>query len=194
MCIGGGPSLTREQCEVVRRARERGACRAIAINNSYQLAPWADICYFADARWWGWHKAREDFKAFGGVKCTIENTGAEVDDGAIHMLRNAGERGLSSMPNAVCTGKNGGYQAVGIAIAAGATRIVLIGYDMKYSGERTNWHSDHQVRVPEVWYRSNYAKHFNELSKMDIGVEIINASIETSLMCFPRMSIEEALQ
>mgnify|MGYP001617909464 CR=1 FL=1 len=46
--LGGGPSLTLGQCETVRVA----GCRVIAVNNAYELAPWADILYFADRHWW----------------------------------------------------------------------------------------------------------------------------------------------
>ena len=53
--LGGGPSLTLGQVEKVRAAREAGAVHVIAVNDAYRLAPFADVCYFADSEWWGWH-------------------------------------------------------------------------------------------------------------------------------------------
>lgn len=126
------------------------------------------------------------------MKCSIENTGSEVDDASVHLLRNGGVSGLSDKPNALRTGQNGGYQALGIAIAAGAARIVLLGYDMKYAGEKANWHEPHPVRVPETWYKNHFAGHFKNL--VGCGAEIINASADTALTCFPRMTIAEALR
>jgi hypothetical protein len=50
VCIGGGPSLTLEQIEAIPEG-----CPVIAINDAYLWAPSADVCYFADSRWWEWH-------------------------------------------------------------------------------------------------------------------------------------------
>jgi hypothetical protein len=56
--LASGPSLTREQCEAVR-----GKAKVIAVNNQAidtdcdgvrvpAMAPWADVLYAADAKWW----------------------------------------------------------------------------------------------------------------------------------------------
>jgi hypothetical protein len=149
------------------------------------------VTYFADHHWWTWHRDKPAFREFRGQKCSIENTGGQVDDADVHMLRNAGMDGLSTKPGAVCTGQNGGYQAINIATLSGATRIVLLGYDMQYTGGKSHWHGDHPVKVPESWYKT-YRKHFERLAKMP-GLEILNASRETALTCFPRVTIEAAL-
>ena len=67
--LGGGPSLTAEQVELVRRS----GWRCIAINDTYRLAPWADVHYFCDLRFWGWHHEAPEFKAFEGIWVTLEN-------------------------------------------------------------------------------------------------------------------------
>lgn len=108
------------------------------------------------------------------------------------MLRNAGNEGLSRQPNAITTGWNSGYQAVGIAIAAGASRIVLLGYDMQHTGGRTHWHGGHPLPSPEDWYLNLYTKAFREM-KPPPTVEIINCSRVTRLKCFKQMPLEEAL-
>ena len=115
----------------------------IVVNDAYLLAPWADILYFADWRWWRdfGHRKRAEFKAFQGQKCTIENSGAMVDDPEIFMLHNSGHEGLSEKPNCLHTGSNGGYQAVNIATLAGAKRVVLLGYDMRFHGKRSHFHA-----------------------------------------------------
>lgn len=109
------------------------------------------------------------------------------------MLKNGGTDGLSDDPRALRTGQNGGYQSIGIAVLAGAARIVLLGYDMQYTGGKSHWHGGHPQKVPEVWYTQAYARHFKWLAET-CSLPIINASAETSLKCFPRMSIEEALE
>lgn len=125
------------------------------------------------------------------MKCTIENTGANVADPSVHMLRNAGVEGISREPDRICTGRNGGYQAINIALLAGAERVVLLGYDMQYTEGKSHWHGDHPLHVPEQWYTQSYAPLFKAF--VDCGVPVINASRSTRIAALPRMTIEEAL-
>lgn len=167
----------------------------IAVNNSYALAPWAEISYFADFRWWEWHHARAEFKAFPGEKVTIENTGMLIRDERVHMLHNLGTEGLSEKPNGLHTGCNGGYQAINIATLAGAKKIILLGYDMHYPNGRSHWHAGHPTKVPEQHYTGNYARMFDTITAQlkRIGVLVVNASIGSRLKTFPIVPLETAL-
>lgn len=110
------------------------------------------------------------------------------------LLHNYGSEGLSEIPNGIHTGSNGGYQAINIAVLAGAKRILLIGYDMHYPSGKSHWHRGHPMKTPEVYY-SEYAKKFKtaipQLARL--GVEVINCSIGSKLTCFPIMPLGEAL-
>jgi hypothetical protein len=202
VCFGGGPSLTAEQCGFVERARAGGRpIQGVAINNAYQIAPWSDVNYFADKRWWDWHRERPEFKAFTGQRCTIQNNGSDVDDPDVHIVRNSGTDGLSFDGESLRTGLNSGYQAINLALAAGAERVVLLGYDMKYHGsdrapakQRTHWHAGHPEVVGEPMYRVVYASYFNKMKDyLPKGVEIINATPDSYLTCFKRQPLEEVL-
>lgn len=150
--------------------------------------------YFADARWWEWHKDRPDFQAFEGQRCTIQNSGSQVDDPDVHVLRNAGQDGLAKDNDSLTTGMNSGYQALGIALAAGAARVVLLGYDMRFDGEKSHWHGGHPIKVGEPMYSVSYAGCFKKL-QVPKGVEVINATPGGLLKgLFRSLSIEEALQ
>lgn len=203
-CIGGGPSLTREQCDAVAAAQAAGRTRVVAINDAYRLAPTADLLYFADARWWEWHKGREEFQAFKGEKVTIENTGHDVTDPQVHMLRNAatvpngnkrqgdGELGgLSPWPTALRTGMNGGYQALGLAIAAGAARVVLLGYDMGFLPGKSHWFGEHPNHHPlqdDGDYSQVFRRFFEQLT-LPHGVEVLNATPGSRIKAFPRVEL-----
>jgi len=190
LCIGGGPSLAPAAI-----AAARGRCRAIAINNSYGIAPWAEICYFADARWWEWHKDKPEFRAFRGQKVTIgDGTGMMVSDPAVHMLHNYGADGLSEQPNGLHTGSNSGYQAVNIAVLAGAGRILLAGYDMKFAGARSHWHGGHPTRMPEdayTRYATRFASMLPQLARL--GTRVINCTPGSAITCFPFSTLEAEL-
>ena len=68
VCLGGGPSLAPQQVDTVR-----GKARVVAVNDAYRLAPWADVLYVCDHKWWGWHPAALDF---AGEKVTYSKAAA----------------------------------------------------------------------------------------------------------------------
>lgn len=166
----------------------------IAVNDAYLLAPWADVCYFADFRWWEWHMDRPDFKAFEGQKVTIENTGGMVRDASVFMLHNYGYEGLSEKPNGVHTGSNGGYQAINIAVLAGCRKVLLSGYDMRFPGGRSHWHKGHPVKVGEDRYLQ-YAKTYKTMLPAlgRLGVEVVNCTPGSALKCFRMSTLEKEL-
>ena len=200
--IGGGPSLTREQVAQVELVREqRRALRVIAVNDAYRLAPFADICYFADSEWWGWHKDRPDFQAFAGQKCSISDSGRNIKDPAVHILRNANGRGhsfgLSLDPKQIVTGSNSGYQALNIAVLAGAKTIILIGFEAREptATSKTHWFGYHPKIEPVEAY-AEYRKAFSagEAAIKAAGVRVINCSPGSAINSFEKLPLEAALQ
>jgi hypothetical protein len=199
--FGGGPSLTVEQVEQVRTAREAGKVRVIAINDAYRLAPFADVCYFADSEWWGWHKDRPEFRAFAGQKCSIADSGANITDKEVHILLNANGRGhsfgLSLDPKQIVTGRNSGYQALNIAILAGAKTILLLGFDAREptATSKSHWFGDHP-RIEPVAAYAEYRKAFSagESAIDAAGVRVLNCSPGSAIDSFPKMDLTEALR
>jgi hypothetical protein len=115
-----------------------------------------------------------------------------VDDAGVHLLRWYGNEGLSEKPNGLCGGMNSGYQAVGLAIAAGATHIILLGYDMVFPGGRSHWHNGHGVQVAEMTYRAIYRKYMDEMP-VPPGVDIVNCSPISALKAFRKEALESVL-
>ncbi len=179
----------------VARQRAQGRLKAIVVNDAYRLAPWADICYFADARWWHWHKAKPEFLAFTGQRCTIFDTGNAVDNPDVFMLRNGGTEGLSDTPTELRTGRTSGYQAINLAVLAGATRILLLGYDGKVAADgKPHWFGDHPV-TSDPGTISMLSRNLAWLVKplAERGVEVINCSPDSAVSVFPKQSLESAL-
>lgn len=204
VCIGGGPSLTPAQVEACKdRLDERGVrVRVIAINNAYKLAPWADILYFCDCKWWGWH--RKHLGTWKGMIVRLQGGGHDFGDPRIKVLRNENEDGkhhggLADRRDALRPGKNSGYQAINLAVHLGARRIVLIGYDMASAlvdgRPKTHWDGDHPGgTAPQVFERL-MLPHFDTLVQplAARGVEIINATPGSKLRCFPMKPLEQAI-
>ena len=176
--------------------------------------------YFADSRWWHWHakagwpkghklplglaaaEVQKRFAEFPGDKVTIENTGMMIPDPAIHMLHNhsargvgvSGNGGLSEEPNALCTGANGGYQQVNFATLAGAAKVLLIGYDMRFPNGRSHWHGGHPVKTAEDLY-STYARSYTSMlpALKKLGVEVVNCTPDSAIRCFRFSTLEAEL-
>jgi hypothetical protein len=165
----------------------RGKARVIAVNNCYQIAPWADLLYACDQRWWDHY--RPDF---AGIKVTISQSAAKSY--GLHLLRSENKAGFSLKWPKVHEGSNSGFQAVNLAILLGAKKIVLLGYDMGGSG---HWHGYHggNLRNPDETQFRRWRGAFQD-AVTDIehaGVEVINCTRDTALTCFPRANLEDVL-
>lgn len=211
--LGGGPSLTPDQVELARVAHAVGAVRCIAINDAYLWAPWADVHYAADAHWHRWHtegidkpllglgaaEVRARWTSFAGQKCSIENGGGNVDDDAVHLLRNAHGAvhgfGLSLNRRMLVTGRNSGFQALNLAVLAGAKTIILLGFDGKPAQDgKTHWFGDHpKLESSAVYalYRQAMSMAENELAAA--GVSVVNCSPGSAIDAFPKMALEDVL-
>lgn len=200
--IGGGPSLTRQHVDMVR------GLRVIAVNAAYLWAPWADLLYGADSHFWADHAEGVDmpglglsatevhirFCAFGGERCTIQGSGGNVADAAVHMLRADRRPGLSTDPAVVADGRNSGFHAANIAALAGAARILLLAFDGAPIGGRTHWHGGHRRPTPAdayLLYRKAMRDAARGFEKM--GVEVINCSPGSAIDAFPIVELAKAV-
>ena len=158
-----------------------------AVNDAYTLAPWADILYACDSKWWGWHKGVPGFE---GQKYTLAPQAAARWP-AIKVLRGSARPGLDPDPGKLCTGRNSGYQAINLAVHLGASRILLLGYDMQ--GRQKHFFGVHPDRSTPPF--QSCLKAFGTLVEplKASGVEIINCTRSTALVCFPRRPLEDVL-
>lgn len=202
--IGGGPSLTREQVETCRgRSANGSAVRVIAINDAYRLAPWADVLYFCDDKWWQWH--HEKLREWGGLIVRLQGGKHDFGDRRIKVIRNYGRQGHNKAPEGLCKlrdgvfhGQNSGFQAIGLAVHLGAKRIVLLGYDMHaphVNGHtKTHWFGDHPGGTsPKVYEQMRQDFPLLVAPLKARGVEVLNATPGSKLDTFPRKPLAEAL-
>ena len=206
--IGGGLSLTLDQVELVRTAHRAGKVRCIAVNDAYLWADFADVLYAADSQWWQWQltgipkpllglggaEVRGRYLAFAGQRCSIEYAGNNITDDAVHILKNKKtnyqELSLDPCYLATAQGKNGGFQALNLAILAGAKRVLLLGID----GKPGHFHGGHPRPTPEHFYEA-MRKAFSaaERAILDAGVSVVNCSPGSAVDSFPKMGLAEAL-
>ena len=94
-------------------------------------------------------------------------------------------------------GGNSGYQAINLAHLWGARTIVLLGLDCSNAPDgRAHWFGQHSrplsVSQPFDMWLGKFPRLAHDLEAD--GVRVINASRATALTCFPRDSLESAIE
>ena len=176
-CIASGPSLTLDDVEAVRDA----GLKTIVTNTTYRIAPWADILFGMDSRWWAAHA--DEVKAFAGMRYAAA-------PGAVK----AGARSLYGSKWFVNFG-NSGAGAIGIACHAGARRILLLGYDCQKSGSLVHWHGDHTSGLGNANSMKLWPGQFARAAAHAAmkGTHVVNCSKSTALKCFERGQLSAEL-
>lgn len=186
-----GPSLTPEQ---IAEASASSAVRVV-INTTYKSFPSADLLYACDGTWWDAYQGAPDFP---GAKWSQDGPASERY--GLRRVRAAVGQAFSLDPTRIGTGANSGFQAVNIAVLAGAARVLLIGFDMGLDQGRTHHHGDHPGGLnnpneaqAERW-RSAFEDAAETLRRANHPVEIVNCSRRTALSCFPRGELSACLE
>jgi hypothetical protein len=184
VCLAPGPSLTVADVEAVR-----GRAVVVAINDAVQIAPWADVFYSSARVYWTPKDPRSRaVAAFAGLKvhvCVDQDKPGVGEDGFVR-LRNTGVDGLEADPGGLKTYQNSGGAAINLAVHLGASRIVLLGYDMGPSGDgRHHFHEIVKTRhsSPYPYFRQRIATMVKPLEAR--GIEVLNCTRQTHLSCFP---------
>jgi hypothetical protein len=175
----------------------QGKVRVIAINESWELCPWADVLYGCDGRWWNW---RGGVPKFHGLKIWADPAGYD------HLYKDIKKVTIANVkcndilfdePGLIGAGGNSGFQALNLAVQFGAKRILLIGYDMRIDfGE--HWHVRHYPPLSNPHVNDNLPRWREALDGTadclaKLGIQVINCSPVSLLKAYPKMSISEAL-
>ena len=186
--IASGPSLTQEDCDLIAGTN----WKFIAVNDSWKRAPFADVVWGCDGAWWKVHN-QEVQEKFQGERWTQDaNTAKRF---GLNRVGSVAKAGLGRH-GVIHQGGNGGYQAINLAWLWGAKRILVIGLDCKPADDgKAHWFGQHKGPLSKVQNYKHWVNAFPQLAQdLEIEqVETINLSRQTALTCFPRMSVEEAI-
>jgi hypothetical protein len=204
--IGGGESLRGFDA-----ARLKGRGRVIGVNEAglaadpgaadeLPHAPWADVLYWADKQWinWNWrrlgeHTGRYRVARFAPVISEDNDAGARITAQYDIKVLPPTKVALSDRPTSL-SGFCSGGAAINLAYLFGATRIVLLGFDMQGG----NWHGRHMRGGDEKRYRSRFMPAIVAMAEplRGAGIEVINAVTApgaSTLTCFPIRPLEDVL-
>lgn len=179
-----GPSLNISVAETCRNS----GFPSIAVCSAFLLFPFADILYACDAAWW---QAYQPY--FKGEKWSNQtNTLAEQYN--INIVRGHHGEGFSFNPEIIHFGSNSGFQAINLAILFGATRIILVGFNMQTMDGDRHFHGDYPKPLANEGNYRNFVPEFNKAAKLlPDRIKIINATPNSALDCFPKMDLDDAI-
>lgn len=178
VCIASGPSLTAGDIAAVREWRKAQTGSApkgvIVANTSYQAALWADALFAMDYTWW--QRYLPDVKArFQGQRFSTSPV-PDVQQ-LITPFKGYG---------------NSGAACVALAAFGAAQRVIMLGYDCQKTGGKAHWHGDHPKELANAKQIDRWPERFVELAK-DLDIGVLNASRETALDMFKRVTLDDVL-
>lgn len=195
--VAAGPSLIGADL-----ARLSGRARVLAINSSMFDLPFADAGFGIDtndlADWW------PRFGAVGYPVWWALPDRWRLPDGDIPanlaFVRRMGGAQVSDDPGTIHSGGTSGFAALaGFARLKRARRVVLFGYDYRPDeAGRFHW-NEHQIR-PGLKYTADgyrrWATCFDQVAARlrHDGMSVVNASPDSLVSAFPRVSIEDGLR
>lgn len=166
-CIASGPSLKKSDCDLI----EQSGIPAIAINNSWKMARFSKIIYAGDFVWWENYRHEIDIDAQRWTCCKRASDDFKIN---LHDQRGA---------------YNSGLRAVELALAMGASKIFLLGFDASIKSG-THWHEPHKkTKNPDELRCHKWQRQFDYLR----GKNIINCAPNSALTQFEKMTVKDAL-
>ena len=196
--IGTGPSLTQEQLDKVKHLKKFGANRAFEFD--------LDVLHGCNHQFWHyyWHKVKD-------LRCDKWTTRPELTYPGLNYIREEWIPGLSKDPTYIAAHHGTGPQLINIAYHYGIKRMLLIGWDMKFSPDYNG--KAQQIGAKPRHYFGEYPKELQHwpsvkvkdgvltglieemetIKPEDYGIEIINCTPDSAMTCFPMMTLDEAL-
>lgn len=188
--VASGPSA-----KDVPLSLAQGKARFITINDSYRLAPWADVLYACDSAWW---QKEDGAMSFKGLKLTIDRRSSVHPDWNVHKVwcdKNSDQL-VTDAFNKVGWGGNSGFGAINLAVQFCVKKIILVGFDMTIE-HGTHWHGDHVGYLHNPTNRSaeRWRRAIDRVAPRiaAVGIEVLNCSPVSRLANYVKTSFEEAI-
>lgn len=185
--VASGPSAVEQPIDLAH-----GRARCVAVNNSWRLAPFADVLYASDAAWW----RENDHAGFGGLRVSRSDV-----DGVLRVaIRDKGHPLRDVMhfdtPGVIGAGGCSGFQALNLAAQFGATDIALVGFDARVDNG-VHWHGNHErTGNPTRWTAAIWAANLDAAASVlaGRGIRVVNCSPVSALTAYEKMGLEEWLE
>jgi len=190
--LASGPSLTQEICDKIKGRS------AIVINASFKLAPWAKVWYFTDGHIY--EKYRDEVAAWPGEIVCMSKLAKQELNKQVKRVRGEGDPAypMDFPPpghHSIRQGRSSGHTAVSLAVAMGASRVIMLGFDMRFVEGREHHHSEYQGPRDAMLYEREFVPGFGgwNAAATKVGVEILNCTPGSAVAEFPFADLDEVL-
>jgi hypothetical protein len=200
-CIATGPSLTLQQVETARR---KGFV-LFGCNNVWESVPDLAVHYACNEGWWV-HYWSDALAKHPASKWTVNKVAAQKY--GLNWIAEKDAPGLSQDPAVIHHGHGSGFTMLNLAYLMGASRIVLLGYDLKYAPDYNG--TDKKVGKTPRHFFGEYpsallhwpifsvkdgvhvelVKLYESVAAQGL-VEIVNCTPGSAATCFPMMTVDE---
>ena len=186
--IGGGPSAKLLDLSLLQNEI------TISLNDAYEKFPNTTAIYWVDDSW-----CSENYDKLKFHNCKLLFTSRRAQHirydknsdprGLLNstILKRTGDFGYDPKPDCVM-GNNSGTQAINLCVNMKPKTIILIGFDMKLTNNKSHWHDKFRLPIQPRVYNDLFIPSTEALAKgireHGSGVEIVNANPESALRCF----------
>lgn len=222
ICVASGPSLTQEIADKLKGRRVivvNSSCMLMRWGDLHSLDH--PVLYFTDS---GWYEARRDLvrnwpgfvvsmsrlaarelnapgePSFCGRQRILRVKGCgdpdgpprvRVADGVLPKVPGFPDLGSPEIQQ----GRSSGHTAVSLAIAMGAERVLLVGYDMQVVNGREHHHNEYKGPRDLDIYKNEFQRAFRGWNEAALasGVEILNCTHGSAVTEFPFADLDEVL-
>jgi hypothetical protein len=185
----------------------------IGINVAYKIGNWMDFIFFGDGSFFT-NYFRELAKHPSIKVCcdpkaiNLARSIKDQDKWLRFVNRSRKKYGITTKGSEVCWNENSGCAAINFAVNLGCKRIILLGFDMKLSANKQqHWHDayNRQAKINQKdgkKYKaviSTFDRHMKgmraiKLCANKLGVKVINASPDSAIKEFEKISVNELLK
>lgn len=194
--IGGGPSLL--ETHVQRFLEDHIKSRkelSIGTNKAFIWNP--TLNYAMDISFYQLANSLPAWKEYKGIKVFLYRNRCSQFDEDVYIVRSLPKIEISfDLQKGIWPGNNSGFGALMLAVALGAKKIGLLGYDFYVEDNRTHWHEGYGAK-PDIMETAlhRFIRSFEEVEP-DLqahGIKVVNLNPKSELRCFPFSTIEEFL-
>ena len=218
--LGGGPSLTgqfdipdkvvqgvlKKELPLTTYSPYMAAIHdkhVIGVNMAFKIGAWIDMVFWGDKKWYLTN--RIEMASFKGLKVTCHPyfaNGRFPNEGVKYILKDTiHSQGISQRANSASWNANSGSAAISVAAHMGATKIILVGFDMKLDDVyKQHWHSEYGAMnrkgaTPKSLPFNRHLVGFPHIARdaRKMGITIINACPDSAIPDFPKMSVKDIL-
>lgn len=200
---GTGPSLA-QYADLANEYKQQGKVRIFGANLAYRYVD-VDVNHACNKEFYDHYWPIDDRLSGGRFDKWTTRTELIGKYPGLEYIEEQWLDGLSTDPSYIAAHHGTGPQLINIALHYGIKRMLLIGWDMRYNGKKTNTeytglrhlfgeypkNLQHWPKTGNNGELEGLIKEMGTIIPEEYGIEIINCSPGSAMECFPMGRLED---